>query len=1530
MKKSICRLLKSDIRAIRKAAIRESENELTEILTEHYPMLCRCLRQSASECRKIKNRNRDPRLFSGLFDKCLEMCRTGVLPDTDDVVKFLHGINGIEIDYLPLAITCSLLHICSEAVTENDADKLRSGIMSLQKIRETDFDYISEKLFSAEDILLSDPSGVYESVNSECKRRYRRKIATLAIKANKTEQQITQEMLKKSEKSKKHIGEFLFTTVKSKKIGLVLVVSEMLMPALVCLAAGILSGEWLISLLLYLPLWEIMRYFEEEAVLARINSEKLLSLDPNSKNVSDVKAMIVLSVILPVPDKTKEVKEKLENLYLSNGSKNVSVCCLADFKGADVPRKSEDKHIIKSLNKSIDELNKKYGGGFVAAVRPRSYSETQNEFIGKERKRGAIREFIRAVKGNSKGFISLHGDTDKLSETKYLIALDYDSRPVFNSVNKLIAVAEHPANKPVIKNGRVVSGYGVLIPEIKSSLSCLKSFFSNIMSRNHGISSYDERSSEKYQTLFAESIFCGKGLINVDAYYELLDKTLPKEKILSHDIIEGEILRTGFVSGVQIVEDFPDNADGYFKRQHRWIRGDWQNAGFIFGKNPLNIISRFKLFDNLRRSVNPVISVGTMLFTAFYGGYAGVAAAVISGLSLCSSDIAAGINSVIHLGFRSVTGLCYSKRLPEALGLFVKAFVSVAYSAREAFVSSDAIIRALWRVLISGNKLLEWTTSDAQKAEKNSELPLSCVPALIVSAVLFVFGLPIHRLFALIILADIPLTVFGKLPVSGKNKGLSSSQKEYLISQATAMWGYFEDLCGKDNNFLPPDNIQFAPRRAVANRTSPTNIGLMFASFLAARDFDFISSDELHDRLVAGIESVGKLEKYKGNLMNWYDTSTLETLSPRFVSSVDSGNFLCCLTTVKEGIREYENECQGLKSVAERIEKIISDTDLSVMYNRQRRLFHIGINPDSGEKSESCYDLYMSEIRMTAYYAVARKSVPQNHWGALDRPLIKNGRYTGLASWTGTMFEYFMADIFIPSPEGSLTDEALKFCLQCQMKKSGKNPFGMSESAFYAFDGDLNYQYKAHGAQKLGLKRGLNNDKVISPYSSYLTLNAAPKLSVNNLKRLEKLGMNGKYGLYEAVDYTEGRNSDGFSVINSFMVHHVGMSFLAIDNIINGKCMQKRFMSDRYMRGAATLLEEKPPQGKAVFKDVVSDKAMPLLRERTGRKRNEWYSPDKENPKFSMFFNGRMTLGIADTGIMQMYFDGENLISLKEISDCIETESRKYCFYESDTRVLTTNDSAEFRTEKNNAVMSMRMVLCRNDNCAVINYTVENKSKENNIEGTLKCCIPQNISNGFYTEYGFIGESCDDKKEIKIKVESGKKEKFVFVFAVADSEDEALNCYEKTKMLKSEFNRALNPFYKEPFVYALSEKYLLGMIKNEKKQLDSLAEIFGIKTDYPIISVRIDNCEYEKTLKSLIVLNKIMRNCGIKNTLAVYLGLSESEKTSALETIERIMHEESCDLMLGIGGGVYVFDGKLYKKSDFEKLKEKSEIFIDC
>ena len=337
---------------------------------------------------------------------------------------------------------------------------------------------------------------------------------------------------------------------------------DVLIPALICISTGILSGEWFLAILLYFPIWEILRYPIETVSMKSHISPKLMRLDLCSKQVTETNALITLSVILPSVEIIDELKIKLEDIYLSNADENIKVCCLADFKASDSPRKPEDKHIINALNSVTEELNEKYNGGFIAAIRSRSYSETQNAFIGKERKRGAIRDLIRAVKGDKSNFLFLSGDMDGFDNTKYLFVLDYDSKPVFNATKKLIAIAEHPVNKPIIKNGKVISGYGILAPKTVNSLeSSSKTFFGLVMSYDSGLSSYDNFSCERYNSLFGESIFCGKGLINVDVYYELLNGTLPRERILSHDIIEGEYLRTGFVSDVQIIEDFPSTSD---------------------------------------------------------------------------------------------------------------------------------------------------------------------------------------------------------------------------------------------------------------------------------------------------------------------------------------------------------------------------------------------------------------------------------------------------------------------------------------------------------------------------------------------------------------------------------------------------------------------------------------------------------------------------------------------------------------------------------------------------------------------------------------------------------------------------------------------------------------------------------------------------------------------------------------------------------------------------------------------------------
>lgn len=1519
--------MKADGKIFRKYALKnKSAAEINQLLTEHYPMLERCARQSAEEYRKIQKQFEDPQILQGLFDRCGELCKDGVLPENNAVIDFFDGeINGLLLPYLPVAITCALVHKCAEAVMHDDSALLEKSIRSLQRMRDVDFGGISEKLFSAEEILMSDPAGVYPYMNREIKETYRRKIAFLASENRKTEKEIATDILEKSKNNGDHIGKLLFAEKKNTKRSEIYLIMEIIIPLLICVSSAILSGEWLISFLLYLPAWEIMRHPIETASLRNAAPKKLASLELNSKTVSEARALITLSVILPSPDKINELKNKLEDLYLSNAYGNIKVCCLADFKASDAPRKSEDRHILNALNKAVNELNKKYSGGFIAAVRPRSYSETQNEFIGKERKRGAIRDLIRAIKGNQKDFSSITGDTENLSEVKYLFALDYDSTPVFDSLRELVAAAEHPLNKPVIKNGRVVSGYGIFAPKTQNSLpSASKSFFSSVMSQDSGVSAYDEHSAERYQTLFGESIFCGKGLINVDVYHELLDRGLPKERILSHDIIEGEFLRTGFIPKAQITEDFPSTADVYCKRLHRWVRGDWQNSGFVFGKNPLSFVSRFKLFDNIRRSITPVICLAVIVYSAFYQGYAGVIGAVISAFALCASDIFSGINSVIQSDFYSVTHLFYSKRIPEGLGCFVRAFLSVAYSAREAFVCIDAIIRALWRMYISGDRLLEWNTSASSEQNGKNFSVYTCIPAVLTAAVLIVFGLPIHRMIGLIILGDIPLTLFGNLPLKQKNKGITLEQKEYLLSVASSMWEYFEDLCGEENNSLPPDNIQFAPHRAIAKRTSPTNIGLMLACFLAARDFDFITTQEMNCRINRSLSSIEKLEKYKGNLLNWYSTSTLETLPLRFVSSVDSGNFLCCLTAVKEGIKEYINECSELEKTVEKLEKIIETTDLSVMFNSRRKLFSTGINPDNNEKTESCYDLYMSEMRMTSYFAVARKLVPKDHWNALDRPVVRNGRYSGLASWTGTMFEYFMADIFVPAPYGSMSDEALRFCLQSQIKKAGKNPFGMSESAFYAFDGELNYQYKAHGVQKLAFRRDSDKYNVISPYSSFLTLNIAPRLSLKNLRRLEKLGIKGKYGFYEAVDLT---SKNQFHAVNSFMVHHIGMSLLSVDNLLNGKCMQKRFMRDRYMRGAKTLLGEKPIAGEEVFRDIVEDNVIPASREKVYVRNGVWRKVS-EAPDFSVFSNGRMSLLLNNCGIMSVMFDGEKAWSTKH-SAVFEFDNEQYNFLNKNSEIRISDIIAEYRTSYKETDLHSQIFMPENRNCVVVKYTIENKNKNKAAVGKIRVKEIENKT-ACFVECGFTDREmkrCDGFLESEIEIPAGKTKEAIFVYATETSGDEATVLFESMKTESIVRKKAKNPFSADSFIKALSEKYLTNLIDYETKEDIKLSEDTVITGEYPVMMVRINNMKSSESLRFFVVFNKILRNCGIKNTLVICYNVSKDKKTSALQTIETVLNEERCNLMLGIGGGIYVFNEINLQKSVFEKLRKRSQMF---
>jgi cyclic beta-1,2-glucan synthetase len=331
-----------------------------------------------------------------------------------------------------------------------------------------------------------------------------------------------------------------------------------------------------------------------------------------------------------------------------------------------------------------------------------------------------------------------------------------------------------------------------------------------------------------------------------------------------------------------------------------------------------------------------------------------------------------------------------------------------------------------------------------------------------------------------------------------RQKTAAEADRTFLLYQGAQIWGYFLDFLRPEDHWLPPDNWQAQPNPTLARRTSPTNIGLGLLSIVAAADLDYCTREYAASVIAHMLATVEKLPKWNGHLYNWYDTATTKPLHPRYVSTVDSGNLCGCLIALREGLYEW-----GEDKLARRAEALSAAMTFAPLYNEKRKLFYIGYDVENDSYTQAWYDLMASEARQTSYIAIARGEVSPRHWRRLGRMLVSSNDYSGMASWTGTMFEYFMPNLLMPVYQNSLLYESLAFCVTEQRKRTAKAgvPWGISESAFYALDAGLSYQYKAHGVQRLGLKRELDTELVVSPYSSFLALLLAPRSAVKNLRR---------------------------------------------------------------------------------------------------------------------------------------------------------------------------------------------------------------------------------------------------------------------------------------------------------------------------------------------------------------------------------------------------------------------------------------------
>lgn len=1104
-----------------------------------------------------------------------------------------------------------------------------------------------------ERIFVRDPAGAYADMDEETKGAYRAETARLAKRAGLSEKRAAERILELAELGgaarERHIGYYIYEKplgkTKSRAARVWYALALTVLPLAAALLCGYIRKSAAIGVLAYLPLFEIIRQLTDRIMLCFVRRSVLPRMSSEKRPAA--RTLCVVTVLLTRAGDAEEYAKKLEAYRLAAGNVGDRMVfgLLTDLKESERESEPADRVIYDAARREIAALNEKWGGGFVLLWRDRTLAVPDGRFMGRERKRGAIEDLVRLIKGRTSTLRVAEGDADMAFS--YVVTLDADTEPAIGALRELVAAMEHPLNRPVIDSSRrvVTAGHALLHPRIAVGLeTSSRNPFAAVYAGPGGGDPYGGAVPDLYHDLYGKSNYTGKGIFDVEAYAALLDGRFPENAILSHDMIEGGYLRAGFAGDIEFLDGFPGSVRSYFEREHRWVRGDWQLLPWLFPRvrtgdgherNPLDGLTKWRILDNMRRSLTPAAVLVALFAVAWNGG--GLTLAVAALLCLAAPVLLCGLRADGGRE-RYMSGVMTSLR-----AAVYRSFFDFAVLPYHAWIGVSAAVTALWRMAVTHRGMLEWTT--AAQAEGKSEAPRAYYgrmwPCCIAAALLLAapYSGVFRAIFCILtaaawVAAPYAAHQISRRPQTGPAE-LPEADRTWLREQAARMYGYFRDNMNAANCWLPPDNLQVQPAVGLARRTSPTNIGLAMLSILGAVDLELETPDAALDRLELTTATLERMEKWNGNLYNWYQTTDALPMYPRRVSSVDSGNLIACLIALEAGL--FDLRLERADKLAVRVRRLSHDMRLAPLYDKERHLFRLGWDVEHDRPGEGYYDLLASEARLTSYIAVARGEIEVRHWGRLGRSLMGADGYRGLASWSGTMFEYLMPPLLLESYPNSILYESERFALYCQKRRAPAGmPYGISESGFFAFDTDMNYQYKAHGVQALGLKRGLDRETVLAPYAAYLALLVDPRGAVENLRRYETLDMSGAYGYFEALDMTHPRVPDGcaYMPVRSYMAHHVGMSLLAVVNVLLERRMVKRFMSDAYMSAFRSLLQERIPVGAVLSHECEPETAMP---ERTPPRGEtvlfEGKGYDPWRPECVMLSNGSYRTFVTDTGL---------------------------------------------------------------------------------------------------------------------------------------------------------------------------------------------------------------------------------------------------------------------------------------------------------
>ncbi len=667
----------------------------------------------------------------------------------------------------------------------------------------------------------------------------------------------------------------------------------------------------------------------------------------------EFRTLVAVPVVLGNERALRQHLEQLELRFLANRDRNLFFALLSDF--ADAPRETlpGDDGLLRIARTEIRRLNRRYCRGrrtrFYFLHRPRKWNAQEGVWMGEERKRGKLEALNRLViENDGRAFSAMAGNIGRLRRVRYVLTLDADTRLPRDAARALVACMAHPRNRPLLdlRTRRVVAGYAILQPRVGATVrDAARTRFSRLSACDPGIDPYTRQTSDVYQDLFGEGSFIGKGIYDVRAFAAALHGRLPNNRVLSHDLIEGCFARSGVVSDVELFEGVPARFLAEMSRRHRWIRGDWQIAAWLFRRvpasqgsteNPLPALARWKILDNLRRSLVPPMLLGFLMaawtLLPQSAGYCTLLALLLMSGQPIASWLLASLRKPrgrpVWLHIKDESGRLLKVLACEAFSWCVLPYVACRHL--------DAVGRTLYRLQISRRGLLEWMTASEAEARcpdacrDHYKVMWPCAGVAAATAVVLAILNPAGLLWAAPLLAAWPagplVAWWTSRPCQPADSARAKVPQRQARRWARHTWHYFECFAGKQENWLPPDNVQTNSPLLVASRTSPTNIGMGLLSALAAYDFGYVSGTGLVEQADKTLATVGRLERWRGHLYNWYDTRTLRPLEPRYVSSVDSGNLWGALAVLAAGLDELRDRplvparfLEGLRDTVEAI-----------------------------------------------------------------------------------------------------------------------------------------------------------------------------------------------------------------------------------------------------------------------------------------------------------------------------------------------------------------------------------------------------------------------------------------------------------------------------------------------------------------------------------------------------------------------------------------------------------------------------------